>query len=103
MQNALAPYRRITIKIGSALLVDGATGKLRADWLASLAADLAALKARGRVAGDRLLGRHRARPAPAQSRCQGQPAARAEPGRRQRRADRPQPGLGRGARPSTAS
>jgi len=46
-QDALAPYRRITIKIGSALLVDGKTGKLRADWLASLADDLAALKARG--------------------------------------------------------
>ncbi|RYE45367.1 MAG: glutamate 5-kinase [Hyphomicrobiales bacterium] len=47
MTNALAPYRRITIKIGSALLVDGTTGKLRAAWLASLAADLAALKAQG--------------------------------------------------------
>lgn len=47
MSNALAPYRRITIKIGSALLVDGKTGKLRAEWLASLAADLAALKAQG--------------------------------------------------------
>ncbi|MDP3315378.1 MAG: glutamate 5-kinase, partial [Devosia sp.] len=46
-QDALAPYRRLTIKIGSALLVDGKTGKLRADWLASLAEDLAALKARG--------------------------------------------------------
>ena len=47
MANALAPYRRLTIKIGSALLVDGKTGKLRAEWLASLAADLAALKAAG--------------------------------------------------------
>ncbi|WP_421762101.1 glutamate 5-kinase [Devosia sp.] len=45
--NALAPYRRLTIKIGSALLVDGKTGKLRAEWLRSLAADLAALKAQG--------------------------------------------------------
>ena len=45
--NALAPYRRLTIKIGSALLVDGTTGKLRAEWLRSLAADLAALKAEG--------------------------------------------------------
>ena len=60
--NALAPYRRLTIKIGSALLVDGKTGKLRAEWLRSLAADLAALKAQGVLAGDRLLGRHRARP-----------------------------------------
>jgi glutamate 5-kinase len=42
--NALAPYKRLTIKIGSALLVDKA-GKLRAVWLADLAADIAALKA----------------------------------------------------------
>ncbi|RUT30007.1 glutamate 5-kinase [Arsenicitalea aurantiaca] len=48
MTDALAPYSRITIKIGSALLVDGATGRLRSDWLASLATDLAALKAEGR-------------------------------------------------------
>lgn len=44
--NALAPYKRLTIKIGSALLVDK-TGRLRADWLAGLAADIAALKAGG--------------------------------------------------------
>ncbi|SFV37393.1 glutamate 5-kinase [Devosia crocina] len=47
MTNALAPYRRITIKIGSALLVDKA-GKLRKSWLDDLAADIAALKAEGR-------------------------------------------------------
>ena len=45
--NPLAPYRRITIKIGSALLVDKA-GKLRAAWLADLAEDIAALKSEGR-------------------------------------------------------
>ncbi|ODT75645.1 MAG: glutamate 5-kinase [Pelagibacterium sp. SCN 64-44] len=45
--NPLAPYRRITIKIGSALLVDKA-GKLRAAWLAGLAEDIAGLKAEGR-------------------------------------------------------
>ncbi|WP_108396636.1 glutamate 5-kinase [Devosia submarina] len=44
--NALAPYRRLTIKIGSALLVDPA-GKLRAQWLADLAADISALKTSG--------------------------------------------------------
>jgi glutamate 5-kinase len=44
--NALAPYRRLTIKIGSALLVDK-TGRLRAAWLADLAADIAALQAGG--------------------------------------------------------
>ena len=45
--NALAPYRRITIKIGSALLVDK-SGKLRKAWLDDLAADIAAIKAEGR-------------------------------------------------------
>lgn len=45
--NALSPYRRITIKIGSALLVDKA-GKLRKAWLDDLAEDIAALKAEGR-------------------------------------------------------
>jgi len=47
MSDALAPYRRITVKIGSATIVDGATGRVRAEWLAALAEDLAALKARG--------------------------------------------------------
>lgn len=47
MSNALAPYRRLTIKIGSALLVDGKTGKLRTEWLAALADDLAELRQKG--------------------------------------------------------
>jgi glutamate 5-kinase len=46
--DALAPYRRLAVKIGSALLVDAARGELRADWLRSLAADVAALHAEGR-------------------------------------------------------
>lgn len=41
----LSSFRRITVKIGSALLVDRATG-LKREWLASLVADIAAL-ARG--------------------------------------------------------
>lgn len=45
--NALAPYRRLVVKIGSALLVDAASGKLRGEWLAALAADIAALKSAG--------------------------------------------------------
>ncbi len=45
--NALAPYRRITIKIGSALLVDK-SGKLRKTWLDDLAEDIATLKSEGR-------------------------------------------------------
>jgi glutamate 5-kinase len=36
--------KRIVVKVGSALLVDAAAGALKRDWLASLAADVAALK-----------------------------------------------------------
>ena len=43
----LAAARRIVVKIGSALLVDAETGRLRLDWLEGLAADVAALRARG--------------------------------------------------------
>jgi glutamate 5-kinase len=39
---SLKSYRRITVKIGSALLVDRATG-LKRDWLTSLAGDIAGL------------------------------------------------------------
>ncbi|MEM6619842.1 MAG: glutamate 5-kinase, partial [Pseudomonadota bacterium] len=46
--HVLARARRITIKIGSALLVDAATGALRRDWLAALAGDVAVQKAAGR-------------------------------------------------------
>ena len=44
---SLASAKRLVIKIGSALLVDRDSGALRADWLKSLAADVAALKSRG--------------------------------------------------------
>ncbi|MFP4328807.1 MAG: glutamate 5-kinase [Paracoccaceae bacterium] len=44
---SLSAARRLVVKIGSALLVDRATGALRSDWLATLALDVAALKARG--------------------------------------------------------
>ncbi|QJR20436.1 glutamate 5-kinase [Pelagibacterium halotolerans] len=47
-QNPLAGHRRLVIKIGSALLVDDKSGKLRTEWLAALASDIAALKAEGR-------------------------------------------------------
>ncbi len=43
----LTDARRLVVKIGSALLVDRDTGHLRADWLASLASDVAAIRARG--------------------------------------------------------
>ncbi|SPH18387.1 Glutamate 5-kinase [Defluviimonas aquaemixtae] len=42
----IAAARRLVVKIGSALLVDAAGG-LRRDWLAGLAEDVAAAKARG--------------------------------------------------------
>jgi len=37
----------VVIKIGSALIVDPATGKARADWMRDLAADVASLRAAG--------------------------------------------------------
>ena len=47
MQNALQQARRVVVKIGSALLVDSATGQLKEAWLQSLADDLATLHGRG--------------------------------------------------------
>ncbi len=40
--------KRVVIKIGSALLVDSASSKLRDDWLVALATDVADLKATGK-------------------------------------------------------
>ncbi len=40
----LASSRRLIVKIGSALLIDEATGRLRRRWLGALAADVAALR-----------------------------------------------------------
>jgi glutamate 5-kinase len=39
----LASFRRIVVKVGSSLLVDSSAGALKRGWLASLAADIAAL------------------------------------------------------------
>ena len=55
--------RRIVIKIGSALLVDRASGRLKATWLNSIADDIAGLAAAGREvilvsSGAIALGRH---------------------------------------------
>ena len=47
MSKRLSKARRVVVKIGSALLVDGATGTVKAAWLDALVADLAALRARG--------------------------------------------------------
>ena len=43
----LSKARRIVVKIGSALLVDGKTGAIKASWLASLIDDVADAKVRG--------------------------------------------------------
>jgi glutamate 5-kinase len=40
--------RRIVVKIGSALLTDAATGRVKSEWLAALSDDVAALKSEGR-------------------------------------------------------
>jgi glutamate 5-kinase len=45
-RKSLADYRRIVIKIGSALLVDRKTG-LKAAWLDAICSDIAALQAKG--------------------------------------------------------
>ncbi|MEX0371088.1 MAG: glutamate 5-kinase [Tateyamaria sp.] len=44
---SLTTARRLVVKIGSALLVDRATGALRRDWLTALAQDVAWLTGRG--------------------------------------------------------
>lgn len=46
-KNTLSSYRRVVVKVGSALLVDTKNGKVRKDWLDSLAADIAGLKKNG--------------------------------------------------------
>lgn len=47
MTPTLLGARRLVVKIGSALLVEGQSGHLREDWLQGLAADVAQIKARG--------------------------------------------------------
>jgi len=45
---ALAQARRVVVKIGSSLLFDADQRAVAADWLASLAADIAELRRQGR-------------------------------------------------------
>jgi glutamate 5-kinase len=47
MSDIFAGSKLAVVKVGSALLVDGAMGELRRDWLASLCDDVAALKKQG--------------------------------------------------------
>ncbi|MSP81874.1 MAG: glutamate 5-kinase [Alphaproteobacteria bacterium] len=66
MSDRLARARRLVVKIGSALLVDGASGRLRQSWLEALADDVTEARARGQevlivtsgaiAVGRRLLG-----------------------------------------------
>ena len=46
--NRLAKAKRLVVKIGSSLLVDEATGRIRRDWLEALAEDVAAMRAQTR-------------------------------------------------------
>ncbi|HEU0162574.1 MAG TPA: glutamate 5-kinase [Rhizomicrobium sp.] len=47
MSDIFSGAKLVVVKVGSALLVDGGKGELRREWLASLCADVAALKQRG--------------------------------------------------------
>ena len=62
MSDLFSGAKLIVVKVGSALLVDGASGELRRDWLASLCADVAALKQRGQAGDSGVVRRHRAGP-----------------------------------------
>ena len=47
-KNIMEEINRVVIKIGSALLVDEKSGKIRSDWLSSVAEDVAKLKKEGK-------------------------------------------------------
>jgi len=47
MSDIFSGAKLAVIKVGSALLVDGAKGELRREWLSSLCDDIAALKKQG--------------------------------------------------------
>ena len=99
---ALTDFRRIVVKVGSSLLVDSAAGRVKEDWLASLAEDIARLhKEQARHAGG-VVGRDRARPRRAQA-AEGAAQARGLAGRRRGRPDRAGAHLVGGARRATAS
>lgn len=48
MMKIFSPYKRVTLKIGSSLLVDRQSRRLRQEWLDSLAQDIAGLRAQGK-------------------------------------------------------
>ncbi len=93
----LDQFRRITIKVGSSLLVDHEKGCVRRDWLAALADDVAALHGEGRdvlivSSGSVALGRTVLGLPKGALRLEGQS------GRGGRRPDRAGAALGRSAR-----
>ena len=49
MSDIFSGAKLVVVKVGSALLVDGAKGELRRDWLASLCDDIADLKKKGQA------------------------------------------------------
>ena len=62
--NRLTTARRVVVKVGSALLVDPTAGQANHAWLASMAADVARMRARGQQvlivsSGSVALGRQR--------------------------------------------
>ena len=82
MSERLNKARRIVVKIGSALLVDGDSGTLKAAWLASLSEDLARARSRGQEviivsSGAIALGRRKLKIAPGAIRLEESQAAAA--------------------------
>ncbi len=61
--NRFTRAKRVVVKIGSALLVDSSTGRLRHAWLSALSEDIAKMRARGQEvlivsSGSIAMGRH---------------------------------------------
>ena len=82
MSGIFSGARLIVVKVGSALLVDGAKGELRREWLASLCDDVAALKKDGAAvvlvsSGSIALGRRLLKLAPGELRLEESQAAAA--------------------------
>ncbi len=82
MSDIFSGAKLVVVKVGSALLVDGAKGELRREWLTSLCADVAALKREGVKlvlvsSGSIALGRRLLKLAPGELRLEESQAAAA--------------------------
>ena len=82
MSRIFSDAKLVVVKVGSALLVDGAKGELRREWLASLCDDVAALKKDGAAvvlvsSGSIALGRRLLKLAPGELRLEESQAAAA--------------------------